>query len=87
MLRTINNLTTSEILSNGEDSIQGVGSDNVISGGNVDDKVNVVGKANTGSSISGTGFLTPGARLAYAKLRQTFSTALILHYFDVECYI
>lgn len=32
-------------------------------------------------------FLTLEARLAFNQLRQTFIKALILQYFDVECYI
>ena len=32
-------------------------------------------------------FLTPGAKLAFTKWRQAFVKALILHYFDPECYI
>lgn len=36
---------------------------------------------------SGTRFLNPGARLAFTKLRQAFSKAPILHYFDLKCHI
>lgn len=36
---------------------------------------------------TGPGFITPGARLAFTKLRQTFIKALILYYFDLEYYI
>ena len=32
-------------------------------------------------------FLTPGAKLAFTKLRQAFVKALILHHFDSECHI
>ena len=35
----------------------------------------------------GSDFFTPGARLAFAKLRQVFVKALILHHFDPERYI
>lgn len=44
-------------------------------------EVNVLGKE------SGTRFFTFKARLAFAKLRHFFSTALILYYFDSECHI
>ena len=32
-------------------------------------------------------FLTPGAKLAFTKLRQAFLKALILYYFDLERHI
>ena len=32
-------------------------------------------------------FLTPGAKLAFAELRQAFVKALILHHFDMEHHI
>ena len=32
-------------------------------------------------------FLTSGARLAFIKLRQAFVKALILYYFNLDCYI
>ena len=35
----------------------------------------------------GSGFLTPKARLAFSQLRQAFIEALILHHFDLKCYI
>ena len=35
----------------------------------------------------GSDFLTPRARLAFTKLRQTFVKAPILHHLDPECYI
>lgn len=35
----------------------------------------------------GTGFLTPGPRLDFVKLRQAFSTTLNLHYFYPKCHI
>ena len=37
--------------------------------------------------IVGLDFLTPGAKLAFIKLRQAFVKALILNYFDPEDYI
>lgn len=36
---------------------------------------------------SGLGFLTPRARLVFAKLRQAFIKVIILHYFDLICYM
>ena len=35
----------------------------------------------------GWDFLTPGAKLAFTKLRQAFPKAPIFHYFDPKCYI
>ena len=35
----------------------------------------------------GSDFFTPGARLAFTKLIQTFVKAPILHHFDSECHI
>ena len=35
----------------------------------------------------GSDFLTPGAKLAFTKLRQAFFKALILYYFDPDCHI
>lgn len=34
-----------------------------------------------------TGFLSPKARLTFAKLRQAFNTALIFYYFDPKYHI
>lgn len=39
------------------------------------------------STESGMKFLILGAKLAFAKLRQTFIPAPILDYFDLKCYI
>lgn len=36
---------------------------------------------------SGTRFFTPRASLAFAKLWEAFCTILILHYWDLKCYI
>ena len=33
------------------------------------------------------GFLTPGARQAFTKLRQAFIKVSIFHYFDLDCHI
>ena len=35
----------------------------------------------------GSDFFTPGAKLAFTKLRQAFFKALILYYFDPDCHI
>ena len=35
----------------------------------------------------GSDFFNPGAKLPFTKLRQGFDKALILHYFDLKCYI
>ena len=35
----------------------------------------------------GSDFFTPGAKLAFTKLRQTFVKALILYSFDPKCHI
>lgn len=34
-----------------------------------------------------TGFFTQGDQVAFAKLRQAFSTTPILSFFDLECHI
>ena len=66
----------------------------------VNDKIdNEVGKKDLKTSKSknlfkksakktvGSDFLTPGAKLAFTKLRQVFLKAPILYHFDSECYI
>lgn len=40
-----------------------------------------------GSSGFGIDFFTPGARLAFTKLRQVFSITLILYHYDPEYHI
>ena len=37
--------------------------------------------------VRSSNFLTPGAKLAFIKLRQAFLKAPIPHHFDPECYI
>lgn len=51
------------------------------------DKAGVIDKVNIRVSKSKTRFFIFEARLIFAKLRQTFSTALILHYFDLKYHI
>ena len=38
-------------------------------------------------AVRSSGFLTPGAKLAFTELSQAFFKALILHHFDLECHI
>ena len=38
-------------------------------------------------SADNSSFLTPGAKLAFSRLRQAFTEAPILHHFNSECYI
>ena len=38
-------------------------------------------------AVRSLNFLTPGAKLAFTKLRQVFFKAPILHHFDPECHI
>lgn len=51
------------------------------------DKFSIVSKANTGSLKSETAFFMFKAGLTFIELRQAFVIALILYYFDLECYI
>ena len=79
----------------GRDGIDGSGMDDVeVDGGEVE--VDEVGKKAQKTSKSknlsksktvGSDFLTPGAKLAFTKLRQAFFKAPILHYFDLERHI
>ena len=41
----------------------------------------------TSKKMVGSDFLTPGAKLAFTELRQSFLKALILHHFDPRHYI
>ena len=68
--------------------------DNEVDGNEVRDdevrtKVQKLSKSKNSSKSKKTksSFLTPRARKVITKLRQTFIKALILHYFDSECYI
>ena len=60
-----------------------------VDGGEVE--VDEVGKNGRKTSKSqrmvGSDFLTPGAKLAFTELRQSFLKAPILHHFDPECHI
>ena len=44
-------------------------------------------KKSSKSKTVGSDFLTPGAKLAFTELRQSFLKAPILHHFDPECHI
>ena len=77
------------------DRIDTSGIDDVeIVGGEVDiDEVGKKGrkisksKKSSKSETVGSDFFTPGAKLAFTKLRQAFLKAPILHHFDLERYI
>ena len=79
----------------GRDGIDGSGMDDVeVDGGEVEvDEVGKKGRKTSKSKKSsksktvGSDFLTPGAKLAFTKLRQAFLKAPILHHFDPECHI
>ena len=69
---------------------------NEVDGGEVEDdeigeKVQKRSKSKNSSkskkTIRSLDFLTPGAKLAFTKLRQAFFKALILHHFDPKCHI
>ena len=51
----------------------------------VGEKVQILSKSK--KTVRSSDFLTPGAKLAFTKLRQAFIKALILHHFDLECHI
>lgn len=72
MLKTMSNPIVNKLVST-EDNISEVGGGKIIVEAN--------------SKKSGIGSLIPKTRLTFAKLRQAFNTTLILHYFDLECYI
>lgn len=65
----------------------GKGSVKWVDGDNIINEANMIGKNHTKSSKSGMEFLTSRAMLAFAELRQTFNTALILHYSNPKYYI
>ena len=79
----------------GRDGIDGNGMDDVeVDGGEVEvDEVGKKGrktsksKKSSNSKTVGSDFLTPGAKLAFTKLRQAFLKALILHHFNPERHI
>ena len=72
------------------DGIDGNEMDDVeVDGGEVEvDEVGKKGRKTSKSKKSvGSDFLTPGAKLAFTKLRQAFLKAPILHHFDPERHI
>lgn len=58
-----------------------------VDGNNIVDKAGIDSNANMKASESTTVFFILEVRLVFAKLRQGFSTALILYYFDQKYYI
>lgn len=80
-MRSTNGLVASTSISTGKSSIKGVGGSTILYG------VDVVDKINLRLLEFGTGFFIPRARLTFAKLRQAFHIALILHYFNPDCHI
>ena len=81
----------------GRDGIDGSGMDDVeVDGGEVEvDEVGKKGRKTSKSknsskskkAVGPSDFLTPGAKLAFTKLRQAFLKAPILHHFDPERHI
>lgn len=69
MLQTTNDFVVNKLKSKG-DIINRIGSGKVI--------------VEVNSKRFQTGFFILGVRLAFAKLRQAFSTTLILHYIDLK---
>ena len=55
--------------------------------GKKDQKTSKSKNVSTSKKMVRSDFFTPGARLAFTKLRQTFVKALIFYYFDLEHYI
>ena len=55
------------------------------SGGDCEDEM--VGRSPFKNLNGVTGYLIPNARQAFTQLRQTFTKALILQYFNPECHI
>lgn len=81
ILRITSCSITSKLILPSKSSIKGVYSGNMIN------EANIIDETNLRPSESGTGFLNLVTRLAFAKLRQTFSTAPILYYFNKKYYI
>ena len=73
----------------GRDGIDGSGIDDVeVDGGEIEvDEVGKKGRKTSKSKTVGSNFLTPGAKLAFTKLRQAFLKASILHHFDLKRHI
>lgn len=68
MFWTMSGPIASELVFAGESSIDKVDG-NILGGDNMDNRVNVFSKPNIGILVSGIGFLTPRAKLAFAELR------------------
>lgn len=81
MIRIMIGLVASKLIPIGEGIIERVNNSNMI------DEANVIGEANTKVTESEREFLIPRARLSFVKLRQLFSTALILHFLDPKYHI
>lgn len=86
---TVSDPTTSELRLISKSSTINAGVD---SGGN--NKMSMANRSKTAKSKNmlqpkepGTGFFTPGAKLAFAKLRQAFMKTLILYHFNLEYHI
>lgn len=77
----------SKLIPMSEGNIKGVGDSNMVDEVNRVNKTGIVNKANTESSKSRMGFFIPGARLIFAKLRQSFITTPILHHYYPECHV
>lgn len=69
MLRTKRGALASESILTHEGSIEEIGGGNMVNKVSVVGKVSIVDKANTWTLKSGAGYLFSGARLAFAKLR------------------
>lgn len=51
-------------------------------------KITSIASAGTPSKVVDNSiFLTPKAKIAFLRLKQAFTEALILHHFDLKCYI
>ena len=56
-------------------------------GGNCEDEIVKRSLLISKNSNGATGYLTPGAKWAFTKLKQAFTKASILRHFDPECNI
>ena len=57
----------------------------ICGGDNCEDEI--VKKSPSKNLNGATGYLIPEARFAFTKLRKTFTKALIIQYFDLECHM
>lgn len=71
----MSDLVANKLILTNSGSIQGIGI------------CKIFGKDDTVDKKSGTKFFTLGPKLAFAKGRQSFSTALSLYHFDTKCHI